>query len=151
MGTWRAVGLLIVTSLAAAAASAANQEDPAVCDPAAAPIVVEQRRDGLVVAHVEFAAPLLTGCTAFPVQSMTWSVTRAAADGSGIEAFPFRHPTSACGLPRFPTGCTDESRVVVRPRGASLYVIRLEVLRLDGELLVDEILVRRGRRPPRAR
>jgi len=148
MRGYATVGLLIVTMAAGVAAE--DQQDPVVCTPTQAPIVFEHRTDGRVVAHVEFAAPLPTSCSAFRVAALRWSVERC--DAEGVCDLPaFRNSTYACPfLPRFPDRrCVDAGRIVFRPRGAGLYNVRLEAVLMNGSSLRSSTLLRVGRRPSR--
>jgi hypothetical protein len=151
-GATIAVTFLALFVTLATQVQAEDPVDPVVCDPSQAPIVLERRTDALVVAHVEFAAPLPTSCT-FRVASQAWSVERCDADGICTPR-PFRNTTYACPFPpHFPDRrCVDEGRILFAPRGRGLYIVRLEVQLLDGvTTLASSSLIRTGRRPARAR
>lgn len=141
----------LTLALTVTAAAAEDQQDPVVCDPAQAPIVLEHRTDGQMVAHVEFAAPLPTSC-AFRLRALAWSVERCDAEGTCTPRL-FRNTTYACPFPpHLPDRrCVDGGRIVFSARGAGLYRVGLEAQLLDGSVLVSSALVRVGRRPARAR
>lgn len=147
----KTIAVLSVALAVATGAHAEDQQDPIICDPTQAPIVLEHRTDGHVVAHVEFAAPLPTSC-AFRLRALTWSVERCDAEGTCAPR-PFHKTTYACPFPpHLPDRrCVDGGRIVFRPRGAGLYTVRLEAELLEGDVLVSSSLVRVGRRPARAR
>lgn len=133
----------------ASTVGAEEQRDPVLCTARQVPIVLEHRDDGRVVAHVEFAAPAPTACDAFKVRGVAWDLQRCVF---GVcEPVELRHAIVRCGSPRAPRTCPDPSRVYFRPRGAALYVLRVDAQLLDGGFLSDVAHVRSGRRPARAR